>query len=174
MSAVAFDTYAAVKTLREAGADEAMAEAIVNTASAAVGAGHDALATKADIADTRADVAELRASTKADIVAMKADVAELRASTKADIAELRASTKADIADTRADVAELRASTKADLATLETRLTNALATKVELQATKDDLAAAIASVRGEFGIIRWAVGLNAAFLFVVVVRVFGLI
>ena len=41
MSAVAFDTYAAVKTLREAGADEAMAEAIVNTASAAVGAGHD-------------------------------------------------------------------------------------------------------------------------------------
>ena len=49
MSAVAFDTYAAVKTLREAGADEAMAEAIVNTASAAVGAGHDELATKGDL-----------------------------------------------------------------------------------------------------------------------------
>ena len=145
MSAVAFDTYAAVKTLREAGADEAMAEAIVNTASAAVGAGHDQLATKADLADIKADLAD----------------------TRADVAELRASTKAD-------VAELRASTKADLAMLETRLTNTLATKAELQATKDDLGAAIASVRGELGILRWAVGLSAAFLFAIVVRVFGLI
>ena len=124
MSAVAFDTYAAVKTLREAGA--------------AVGAGHDALATKADLADMKADIAELRASTKAEI-------AELRASMKADLAELRAST----------TAELRAA-------------------IDPLASKDDLAAAIASVRGEFGIIRWAVGLNVAFLFVVVVRVFGLI
>ena len=126
MSAIAFDTHAAVKTLREAGADEAMAEAIVNTAGAAAGARHDDLATKADIA------------------------------------------------------ELRASTKADIAKLETRLTNALATKAELRAaidplaSKDDLAAAVAGVRGELGIIRWAVGLNAAFLFVIVVRVFGLI
>ena len=54
----AFDTHAAVKTLREAGADEAMAEAIVNTASAAADAGadRDELATKADIADLRADM----------------------------------------------------------------------------------------------------------------------
>ena len=49
MNAAAFDTHAAVKVLREAGADEAMAEAIVNTASAAAGAGHDDLATKADL-----------------------------------------------------------------------------------------------------------------------------
>ena len=50
MSAAAFDTHAAVKTLREAGADEAMAEAIVNTASAAAGADRGQLATKADLA----------------------------------------------------------------------------------------------------------------------------
>ena len=49
MSAAAFDTHAAVKTLREAGADEAMAEAIVNTASAAAGADREQLATKADL-----------------------------------------------------------------------------------------------------------------------------
>ena len=49
MSAGAFDTHAAVKTLREAGADEAMAEAIVNTASAAAGADREQLATKADL-----------------------------------------------------------------------------------------------------------------------------
>ena len=52
----AFDTHAAVKTLREAGADEAMAEAIVNTASAAAGVDRDDLATKADIADLKADM----------------------------------------------------------------------------------------------------------------------
>ena len=61
MTAAAFDTHAAVKTLREAGADEAMAEAIVNTASAAAGADRDELATKADIAEVRADIADLKA-----------------------------------------------------------------------------------------------------------------
>ena len=67
MSASTFDTYAAVKALREAGADEAMAEAIVNTASAAAGAGHDELATKADLHTaieplaTKVDLASVRA-----------------------------------------------------------------------------------------------------------------
>ena len=59
MTAAAFDTHAAVKTLRDAGADEAMAEAIVNTASAAAGADRAALATKADLAEVRADLAGL-------------------------------------------------------------------------------------------------------------------
>ena len=49
MNSATFDTCAAVKTLREAGADEAMAEAIVNTASAAAGADREALATKTDL-----------------------------------------------------------------------------------------------------------------------------
>ena len=60
MSAGAFDTHAAVKTLREAGADEAMAEAIVNTASAAAGADREQLATKADLADLKAGLAALQ------------------------------------------------------------------------------------------------------------------
>ena len=55
-----FDTHAAVKTLREAGADEGMAEAIVNTASAAAGADRDQLATKADIASLRAELGTVR------------------------------------------------------------------------------------------------------------------
>ena len=49
MSAATFDTHAAVKALRKAGAEEAMAETIVNTASAAAGAGRGQLATKGDI-----------------------------------------------------------------------------------------------------------------------------
>ena len=58
-------------------------------------------------------------------------------------------------------------TKVDLADLETRLMNTLATKAELNAS-------IASVRVELGTIRWTVGLIAAFLFVIGLRVFGLI
>ena len=61
MTAAAFDIHAAVKTLCEAGADEAMAEAIVNTARAAAGADRDELATKADLAEVRADIADLKA-----------------------------------------------------------------------------------------------------------------
>ena len=37
-----------------------MAEAIVNTASAASGAGHDALATKADLASVHAELGTIR------------------------------------------------------------------------------------------------------------------
>ena len=60
--------------LRDAGADEAMAEAIVNTASAAAGAGHDMLATKADIAVLKADIVRLEAATKADLAELRADL----------------------------------------------------------------------------------------------------
>ena len=80
MSAATFDTYAAVKTLREAGADEAMAEAIVNTASAAAGAGHDELATKADLRTaieplaTKAELAELRAAGRADLETLRSEL----------------------------------------------------------------------------------------------------
>ena len=94
MNAATFDTHAAVKALRKAGVDEAIAEAIVNTASAAAGAGHDDLATKAD---------------------------------------------------------LRAAT-------------------EPLATKADLA----SVRAELGTIRWTIGLLAAFMFAIGLRVFGIL
>ena len=62
MNTATFDTYAAVKTLREAGADEAMAEAIVNTASAAASADRDEYATKADLTGVRDELrAELAA-----------------------------------------------------------------------------------------------------------------
>ena len=93
MNAATFDTHAAVKALREAGADERMAEAIVNTAGAAAGAGHGELATKAD----------------------------------------------------------------------------LRTAIDSLATKADLA----SVRAELGTIRWSIGLLAAFMFAIGLRVFGI-
>ena len=90
-------------------------------------------------------------------VAAGADHAEL--ATKADLAELRAATKADLA-------EHRAATAADLAEIENRLTNTLAMKAD----KADLA----GLRAELGTIRWTVGLIAAFLFTIGLRVFGVI
>ncbi len=51
MPATAFDTYAAAKTLREAGFDERQAEAAVAVMRDATAAERDTLATKADLAN---------------------------------------------------------------------------------------------------------------------------
>ena len=80
MTALAFDTYKAVKSLREAGADEALAEAVVATVGDAIGGN---VATKADLAEVnaalKADLAEVKAELKSDIAAVKTDIAELAA-----------------------------------------------------------------------------------------------
>ncbi len=86
MPALAFDTHKAVKTLKAAGANEILAEAVVSTVGDAIGG---------NVA-TKADLVELQATTKADL-------AELQATTKADLAELQATTKAEIANLRADM-----------------------------------------------------------------------
>ena len=98
MTALAFDTYKAVKALREAGADEALAEAVVATVGDAIGGN---VATKADLAEVKAelksDIAVVRADLKSDIAAVKADLAEVKAELKSDIAAV----KTDIAEVEA-------------------------------------------------------------------------
>lgn len=79
MGVLAFDTHKAVKVLRDAGADEHLAEAVVDTIGSAMG---ENVATKTDIAELKTDIDALKVSTKADIDALKV-------STKADIAELK-------------------------------------------------------------------------------------
>ena len=63
MTAATFDTYAAVKTLREAGADEALAEAIAEGMRRAATADRGESATKADlntaVATLRTEIAQL-------------------------------------------------------------------------------------------------------------------
>ena len=59
MNAVAFDTYAAAKRLRDAGFDESQAEAAVSMVRDAVGADCGQLATKADL-DTAIATLEAR------------------------------------------------------------------------------------------------------------------
>ena len=76
MTALAFDTYKAVKVLREAGADEALAEAVVATVGDAIGGN---VATKADLAEVKAELKSDIAAVKADLAAVKSNIAEVEA-----------------------------------------------------------------------------------------------
>ena len=69
MATLAFDTHKAVKLLREAGADEPLAEAVVATVGDAMG---ENVATKVDIATVQRDIASLRAELKTDIAELEA------------------------------------------------------------------------------------------------------
>ena len=148
MGVLAFDTHKAVKVLQDAGADEHLAEAVVNTIGSAMG---ENVATKADTTELKAEIAELKAATKAEIAEstaatkaeiaestaatkadttkLKADIDELKAATKAEIAESTAATKADTTKLKADIDELKAATKAEIAELK------ISTKAEIAELK---------------------------------------
>ena len=98
MSALAFDTHKAVMALKQAGFEEAQAEAMVNTMGEALGG---------NVA-TKADLTEVRAALEADMTAMKAALETDLAAVKADIEQLRSETKADLAAVRTDMETLRA------------------------------------------------------------------
>ena len=69
MATLAFDTHKAVKLLREAGAEEPLAEAVVATVGDAMG---ENVATKVDIATVQRDISSLRAELKTDIAELEA------------------------------------------------------------------------------------------------------
>ena len=95
MSALAFDTHKAVTALKQAGFEEAQAEAVVNTMGEALGG---------NVA-TKADLTEVRAALETDVAAVKADLEQLRTETKADLAAVQAKLEADIAGVRTEMAE---------------------------------------------------------------------
>lgn len=68
MGVLAFDTHKAVKVLRDAGADEHLAEAVVDTIGSAMG---ENVATKTDITELKTDIDELKIATKAEIAELK-------------------------------------------------------------------------------------------------------
>ena len=76
MSALAFDTHQAVKALIAAGADEALAEAVVATVGDAVGGN---VATKADLAEAKAELKSEMTAVRAEIAALKTDQGHLEA-----------------------------------------------------------------------------------------------
>ena len=75
---VAFDTYAAIKRLRQAGFTEGQAEALSETLQDGVTGG--GLATKADLASlaTKAKLAEAKDELKAELAEVKDDLTEVK------------------------------------------------------------------------------------------------
>ena len=69
--ALQIDTLAFTKKLREAGAEEGLAEAIVEGLTAA---DTSELATKGDIAEVKAEIAEVKLELKTEIAEVKADI----------------------------------------------------------------------------------------------------
>ena len=93
MSALAFDTYAAVKKLKEAGFTEQQAEAQTALLTDVI-AGE--LATKRDIETVKLDIENVRAELKRDIETVRLDIENVRAELKRDIEALRADMKHDM------------------------------------------------------------------------------
>ncbi len=119
MSALAFDTHAAVKKLREAGFTEQQAEA-QTTLLVEVISGE--LATQRDIETLRLDIENVRAELKRDIETLRLDIENVRAELKRDLENVRAELKHDIETLRLEIENVRAELKRDLKELELRLT----------------------------------------------------
>ena len=126
----AFDTHKAVKTLCEAGFDDAQAEAVVEQINGAV---TERLATKEDLERTEQNLGVTIASlaTKEEMraaiapLATKEELRALRDDLREEVRALREETRTAIAPL-ATKEELRAyATKEDLAKLEVRMTAAM-------------------------------------------------
>ena len=74
MTAIAFDTLAYVKTLRDAGMEEKQAEAQAIALSAVLKGQSGSVATKADISDLKRDNELLKAEMKRDMAEVKAEL----------------------------------------------------------------------------------------------------
>ena len=83
MSALAFDTHAAVKKLQQAGFTEQQAEAqttlLMDVITGEVATKRDIETVKHDIATVKLDIENVRAELKRDIEAVKLDIENVRA-----------------------------------------------------------------------------------------------
>lgn len=93
MNMSAFDTLAYSKRLRNAGFNEAQAEAVVEVVTLAIQSG---VATKADVHELGHAIANLRTEFKREIV-------DLRTELKREIVDLRTELKQDIAGLRSEL-----------------------------------------------------------------------
>ena len=146
MTVLAFDTHKAVKALREAGADEPLAEAVVATVGDAIGGN---VATKTDIGDLKTDMV-----TKTELAALKVDMV-----TKTELAEVKtelAALKTNVV-TKTELAALKVDiTKTELAALKVDMV----TKTELAEVKTELAALkvdVASIEARLYRHLWVMG-----------------
>ncbi len=126
MSALAFDTYAAVKKLKEAGFTEQQAEAqttlLTDVIAGELATKHDIEAVKHDIETVKLDIENVRAELKRDIETLKLNLENVRAELKRDIETLKLNLENVRAELKRDIETLRADMKHDMKELELRLT----------------------------------------------------
>lgn len=126
--ALKIDTLTFSKRLRQAGADERLAEAIVEGLT---GADTSELSTKTDVAEVRSElkteIAGLRSELKTEIAEVRTEIAGLRselkteiADVRTEIAEVRTELKTESAGIRTEVAGLRTELKAEIAQTSNR------------------------------------------------------
>ena len=132
----AADILAATHQLEDTGMTRSQSEIIANTIIAAV----EPLATREDLKAVKADIAALREDTKADFAALREETqtsfAAFRKETQANFTALRE-------DNKASIAALKADSKANL----DLLTEHLATKKEVESTKNYLLTGLLALYG---------------------------
>ena len=112
--ALRIDTLAFARRLKEAGADERLAEAIVEGITTADASD---LATKTDIAEVRGEIAEVRseiAEVRSEVASSESRVTAEIAEESSEVAELRADVHSEIAALKSDLRTYRAETRADI------------------------------------------------------------
>ena len=143
----AADILTATHQLEDTGMTRSQSEIIANTIIAAV----EPLATREDLEAVKADIAALREDTKADFAAFReetqAGFAALREETQTSFAAFRKETQASFTalreDNKASIAALKADSKANLELL----TEHLATKKEVESTKNYLLTGLLALYG---------------------------
>ncbi len=132
----AADILTATHQLEDTGMTRSQSEIIANTIIAAV----EPLATREDLKAVKADIAALREDTKADFAALREETqtsfAAIRKETQASFTALRE-------DNKASIAALKADSKANLEFL----TEHLATKKEVESTKNYLLTGLLALYG---------------------------
>lgn len=93
MLAVAFDTHAFVKRLRDSGIPETQAEAHVSVLQEVQQANLTELATKVDIIALKTDMIALKTELKADMQTLKADMQTIKGELRMAMADIRAEMK---------------------------------------------------------------------------------
>ena len=112
MTALAFDTLKAAKALREAGFEEAQAEAVVSTVSSAI---NENVASKDDLA-------RVEASLDNKIEQVRTELKQVRTELKTGIEQVRIELKNDIEALRSDMNARFESVDARFESLEQRMT----------------------------------------------------
>ena len=112
--ALQIDTLAFTKKLREAGAEEGLAEAIVEGLTAA---DTSELATKGDVAEVRTEIAEV----KTEIAEVKSELKTEIAEVKTEIAEVKSELKTEIVEVKTEIAEVKSELKTEIAEVKSEL-----------------------------------------------------